>query len=70
MSEGFITDIHTAELFFRFCRRYGIETREDRLALMREITKRGKAKYLRDPQEFLEGKSALYIKPKRSHNEN
>lgn len=65
-TEGFLTDLRTAELFFRLCRRYHIQDREDRVALMRELTRRKKAKYLRDVQPLLEGKKVLKIgfKPK------
>jgi len=68
MSEGFLTDVRTVELFFRFCRRYHIEGREDRTTLMRELTRRKKAKYLRDVQPFLEGKNVMGIGFKPPHN--
>lgn len=61
MSEGFMTDVRTAELFFRVCSRYKVQSREDRVALMRELVKRKKAKYLRDVQPILEGKKVLKI---------
>jgi hypothetical protein len=66
MSEGFLTNVRTAELFFRICARYKIQKPEDRLCLMRELTKRKRAKYLRDVQPFLRGKKVLKIgfKPK------
>lgn len=65
-SEGFLTDVDTAMLFFRICSRYKITSREDRVALLRELTRRKKAKYLRDVQPILEGKKVLKIgfKPK------
>lgn len=65
-SEGFLTDVDTAMLFFRICSRYKITNREDRVALLRELTRRKKAKYLRDVQPILEGKKVLKIgfKPK------
>lgn len=62
-NEGFLTNLHTVELFFRICRRYKIASLESRTALMREITRRGKAKYLRDVSEITAGKKVLYIKP-------
>lgn len=67
-SEGFLTDIRTAELFFRTCRRFRIVERDHRVALMRELTRRKKAKYLRDVQPLLAGKKVLKIgfKPKES----
>jgi hypothetical protein len=66
--EGFLTNIHTAEIFFRFCRWHNIQSREDRVALMRELTRRKKAKYIRDVQPLLGGKKVLKIgfKPKES----
>lgn len=61
MAEGFLTDLRTAELFFRVCRRLQIQSREDRLALMRELARRKKVKYLRDVQPLLDGKKVLKI---------
>lgn len=62
MSEGFLTDLKTACLFYRFCQRYNIKNEQDRLAVMREITKRKKASYLRDVESFIKGKKTLFIK--------
>ena len=62
MSEGFLTGLRTVELFFRFCKRYHVEAEKDRIALMRELTRRKKAKYLRDVNEFTRGKNVLRIK--------
>lgn len=59
--EGFLINVRTAELFFRICARYHITSREDRVALMRELTRRKKARYLRDVQAVLEGKNVLGI---------
>lgn len=61
MTEGFLTDIYTVELFFRFCRRYHIEGKEDRLYLVRELARRKKAKYLRDVGPLLAGKKILIV---------
>jgi hypothetical protein len=69
MNEGFLTDLRTAELFFRTCRRYGIKSREDRVALMRELTRRKKAKYLRDVQPIPAGKKVLQVGFKPPHND-
>jgi hypothetical protein len=66
MTEGFLTDIRTAELFFRICRRYKIKDLEKRLWTMRELTRRKKARYLRDVQPFLENKKVLGIGFKRN----
>lgn len=68
MSEGFLTNVRIAELFFRICARYKITSRENRIALMRELTRRKKAKYLRDVQPLLAGKKVLKIGFKPSHN--
>ncbi len=67
--EGFLTDVRTAELFFRVCARYKIISREDRVALMRELTRRKKAKYLRDVGEFTQGKSIMKVGFKPPHND-
>jgi len=66
VQEGFLTNIRTAELFFRVCRRYHIEAEKDRILLLRELTKRHKAKYVRDVSPLLSGKKVLKIgfKPK------
>ncbi len=70
-SEGFLTNLHAAMLFFRICRRYKLSSREDRIALMRKLAKRGEAKYLRDVEAFAAGKTVLRITKKREyHNEN
>ena len=68
MSEGFLTSARTAELFFRFCARYKIVSREDRVKLMREIVRRGQAKYLRDVDIFVKGKKTLKIGFKGDNN--
>jgi hypothetical protein len=69
MSEGFLTDLRTAELFFRVCKRYNVQSREKRVALMRELARRKKAKYLRDVQPFIEGKKVLKIGFKKESHE-
>ncbi len=61
MSEGFLTDLSTAELFFRFCARYRIVNENERIVLMREIVRRKKAKYIRDVGEFVQGKRVGFI---------
>jgi hypothetical protein len=68
MSEGFYTDVRTAELFFRVCSRYHIEGEENRILLLRELVKRKKMRYLRDVQPLLEGKKVLKIVPKGDAN--
>lgn len=67
--EGFITDLHGMELFFRCCRRYKIDGLEQRKMLLGVLAKRKQAKYLRDIDPLIDGKKVLHIK--RSHtNEN
>lgn len=63
MSEGFLTTPRTAELFFRVCRRYKIDREGYRVALLREIVRRKKAKYIRDVKAFTEGKRIGIIVP-------
>jgi len=70
MREGFLMDLSTVELFYRVCSRYKIQGREERVALLRELRKRKKAKYLRDVEEFCEGKDVLKITRKRIKNEH
>lgn len=70
INEGFLTDLRTAELFFRICRRYKVESREARIALMRILTARGKAKYLRDVSAVTEGKRCYYVVPKDTKHAN
>lgn len=61
VSEGFLTNVRTAELFFRFCARYGVKAEKDRLCVWRELTRRKKARYLRDVKPLLTGKKVLKI---------
>lgn len=68
--EGFALDLRTAELFFRVCRLYHIDGREDRIALMREIVRRKKALYIRDVAPILASKRVIEIEKKRDKYEN
>lgn len=61
MSEGFLTNIDTVMLFFRICRRYKIIAEKDRVCLLRELTRRKKASYIRDIKEVIRGKNVLKI---------
>lgn len=70
MSEGFLTNLKTAEFFFRVCSRYKINGKEARTALMRQLVKRNKVKYLRDVAAVTEGKTVLRITRKGTANEN
>lgn len=62
--EDFLMDAATAQLFFRACMRYGIKGYEERLALLRELVRRKKMKYLRDVAPVTDGKKVLKIIPK------
>ncbi len=61
MREGFLTNLHTATLFFRFCARYRIVNENERIVLMREIVRRKKAKYIRDVAEYTKDKKVGFI---------
>lgn len=66
--EGFLVNVRTAEVFFRFCARHKVTSREDRVAIMRELTRRKKAKYLRDVGEFTQGKNVMKVGFKPPHS--
>lgn len=68
--EGFGIDLWTASLFFRVCRRYRVDGREPRLALLRLLVKRGQAKYIRDVSEYTAGKKVLRITKGSNNNAN
>lgn len=70
MQEGFLTNVDTLTLFFRVCRRYHLDKENERIALLRQLTRRGQAKYLRDVDETIAGKKVLRIERKRTPNEN
>ena len=65
--EGFLMGVGTVALFFRICRRYRVNHPEDRLLLLRELTRRRKARYLRNVNAVTNGKRVLRIefKPKK-----
>lgn len=65
--EGFGTDLKTAMLFFRFCRRYGIDKLEDRVKIMREVVRRKRVTYLRDVDEYMIGKNVLVVKKEKKN---
>jgi hypothetical protein len=68
MSEGFEIDGWTGMLFFRFCRLYRINKREDRVLVLRELARRKKAKYIRDVRPLMADKKVLKIGFKQDHN--
>ncbi len=62
MQEGFLTDLKTVELFFRYCLRYKVNDIKERTLVMRRITAKKKAKYIRDASVLLNNKNILHIK--------
>lgn len=62
--EGFMTDAKTMELFFRYCIRYKVNGEKDRLALLRRLVAKKKAKYLPNPLEYVKGKNVLDLRHK------
>jgi hypothetical protein len=66
MSEGFYTSAWVAMVFFRFCARYKINDREDRVLVLRELTRRKKVRYIRDVKPILAKVLKIGFKP--SHN--
>lgn len=51
-----------AVLFFRYCRRYKVDKREDRVALMRRIVAKKRASYIPNPKAFIAGKRILIVR--------
>ena len=68
MTEGFFTDLQTACVFFRFCRRYKIESEQARRQVMGQLLKRKRVHYFRDVRPLLNGKKVLIVKQK-PHND-
>lgn len=62
--EGFYMSSRQALVFFRTCKMFGINSYEDRMTLVRKMVARKKVRYLRDGQEFLQGKRIIGFKPK------
>lgn len=54
--EGFVMTNDVVMLFFRFCRRYGIEDKQRRIEILRKLAARKKAKYIAHPKEYIQGK--------------
>jgi hypothetical protein len=61
ISEGFYMDLHTAEVFFRYCRIYNVTELPERVKIVRRIVAKGQAKYLRDVDTFIEGKRVFKL---------
>lgn len=70
MNEGFLTNLDTAMLFWRTVGLYRIQKLEDRIALMRKITARKKAKYIRDVDTFTGKTTIVGTKRGPSHVSN
>lgn len=68
MSEGFVLTPWTAGVFFRYCMRYNISDQKDKLAVMRRLVGKKKAKYVRDPKAFMTGKNVLKIDKREPPN--
>lgn len=60
---GFLTSLRGAELFFRVCRRYKITGYNERLAVLKRMAQRNKAKEERDVRPLIRGKKVLHIRP-------
>lgn len=63
--EGFFLTLETACEFYKLCEDKKANTYDDRLTILRQFVKDKKAKYLRDVQEVLEGKTVLEIRVKK-----
>lgn len=50
MMEGYFMSIRTATVFFRYCRRYGITSREDKIAVLDRLAKKMKTMYTNDAE--------------------
>lgn len=62
MSEGFLLDLTMAMVFYRYCNKYKIENKSERLLVMRRLMAKKQAKYLRDVKTFIKDKKVLLIK--------
>ena len=60
--EGFVMSARLAEVFFRWCARYKVEGRAERVEGMRRLVAKRKVKYIRDATAFMKGKKVLHIK--------
>ena len=63
--EGFLTDLWSAMIFFRYCRRYNIEDLQEKRRVLGRLAKKKKATFFRDAAPLLEGKNILRISAKR-----
>lgn len=60
--EGFVSTPRTFELFFWLCKRYKIDDKAGRVALLRKLVQHHRAKYVRDPKAYIKGKRVGRIK--------
>lgn len=60
-NEGFVTTLQTAMIFYRYCARYKVTGTAERLMVMRRLTAKKKAKYIRDANEFIKDKNVMRI---------
>jgi hypothetical protein len=71
MEEGFMfATPDDAMKFFEACIEAKAVTREEKLAVMRQMVKEKKAKYLRDPKELLKGKNIIGFKPQNNKGDS
>ncbi len=60
MREGFMFENASAALaFFKACAVAGAKTREEKMAVIRRMVKKKKAKYIRDAEALLKDKNVL-----------
>ena len=50
--EGYYMTLKTGGIFFRYCRRYNIESRADKMALLERLSKKHKAMYTENVELF------------------
>jgi len=68
MREGFSLTPDIAMVFFKYCIRYKIPNNEQcKVNILRRLVAKKKAKYLRNPQEFIQGKKVLHIKKDKNN---
>lgn len=60
MQEGFLfTDVDELERFFTLVGQLKEDTKEARMAIIRQMVAEKQVKYLRDPQEFIKDKNVI-----------
>lgn len=66
-AEGFAVTPYIGTVFFRTCSLYRVKTEKDRIALLRKLVARHKAKYIAHPEEFLQGKNVWRLRKDSSN---